>query len=165
MQTPRRFLIGSVVAVGLVVCGAPWGAVRVASAQDQTLFIAFTGADGTPVTDMTAEEIIIQWDEMLCEIREIEPINWPVRVTVFVDNATESQTVLPDMREGLTGFLEALPPDIEVAIATIAGRPQFLNGPHRPTGVRSPTRSAKIALPRRRRDLLRCAVRRSREAG
>ena len=126
MQTPRRFLIGSVVAVCLVVCGAPWGAVRVASAQDQTLFMAFTGADGTPVTDMTAEEVIIQWDEMLCEIREIEPIKWPVRVTVFVDNATESQTVLPDMREGLTGFLEALPPDIEVAIATIAGRPQFL---------------------------------------
>ena len=125
MQTPRRFLIGSVVAVGLVVCGAPWGAVRVASAQDQTLFIAFTGADGTPVTDMTAEEIIIQWDEMLCEIREIEPINWPVRVTVFVDNATESQTVLPDMREGLTGFLEVLPPDIEVAIATLSGRPQY----------------------------------------
>ena len=125
-RRPRRFLVGSVVAVSLLLGGTPWGVVRAASAQDQTLYMAFTGADGTPVTDMTAEEIIIQWDEMPCEIRELEPLNWPVRVTVFVDNATESQTVLPDMREGLTGFLDALPPDIEVAIATTGGRPQYL---------------------------------------
>lgn len=122
----RRFLAGSAVAVSLFVYGAPWGAVRVASAQDQTLYMAFTGADGTPVTDMTAEEVIIQWDEMPCEIRELETVNWPVRVTVFVDNATESRTVLPDMRAGLTAFLEALPPDVEVAIATTGGRPQYL---------------------------------------
>ena len=48
-----------------------------------------------------------------------------MRVTVFVDNATENQTVLPVMREALGLFLDALPPDIEVAVATIGGRPQF----------------------------------------
>ena len=122
---PRRLLVRAALTVSLIVSGAPWGMIQVASAQDQTLYMAFTNAEGMPVTDMAAEEIIIQWDEMPCEIRDVEPANWPARVTVFVDNATESQTVLPDMREGLTRFLAALPPDIEVAIATIAGRPQF----------------------------------------
>ena len=124
-QTPRRFLVASVIAVGLVTGSAPWGTNQVASAQDHSVYIAFTDIDGAPVTDMTPEEVVVQWDGMPCEILELELINWPVRVTVFVDNATESQAALPDMREGLRRFLEVLPADIEVAIATIGGRPQF----------------------------------------
>ena len=124
-QTPRRFLVGTVFAVGLVTGSAPWGTSQVASAQDHSLYIAFTDINGTPVTDMTPEEVVVQWDGMACEILELELINWPLRVTVFVDNATESKAALPDMREGLRLFLEALPADIEVAIATIGGRPQF----------------------------------------
>ena len=58
---------------------------------------------------MTPEEVFVQWDGMACEILELELINWSVRVTVFVDNATESKAALPDMREGLRLFLEALP--------------------------------------------------------
>ena len=126
METLHRLLVGSVVAAGLVLFGAPWGMVRTTAAQEeQSLFIAFTDFDGTPVTDMTADDVVIQWDGVPCEIVALEPVDWPVRVTVFVDNATESQAALPDMREGLRLFLQALPPDIEVAVATTAGRPQF----------------------------------------
>ncbi len=124
-HTVRRRLVGFAVAVGLVAGGAPWGGARAAAAQEQSLYIAFTDFNGAPVTDMTLDDVVIQWDGVPCEIVELEPIQWPVRVTVYVDNATESQAALPDMREGLRLFLEALPPDIEVAIATTAGRPQF----------------------------------------
>ena len=125
METFHRFLVGSVIVASLVLFGAPWSGVRAAWAQEQSLFIAFTDFDGTPVTDMRADEVVIQWDGAPCEIVEFEPIDWPVRVTVYVDNATESQAAMPDIREGLRLFLRALPPDIEVAIATTAGRPQF----------------------------------------
>ena len=124
-HTLRRWLVGSVVSVGLVAGGAPWGGARTAAAQEQSLYIAFTDFNGAPVTDMTRDDVVIEWDGVGCEIVELEPIEWPVRVTVYVDNATESQAALPDMREGLRLFLNALPPDIEVAIATTAGRPQF----------------------------------------
>lgn len=125
METFHRFLAGSVIVASLVLFGAPGGAVRAAWAQEQSLFIAFTDFDGAPVTDMRADDVVIQWDGVPCEIVEFEPIDWPVRVTVYVDNATESQAAMPDIREGLRLFLQALPPDIEVAIATTAGRPQF----------------------------------------
>lgn len=118
--TARRLLVGSAAALAVFLC-----APERAAAQEQSLFIAFVGGDGAPVTDMTADEIIIEWDGMPCEIVALEPIRWPVRVTVFVDNATESRAALPDMREGLRQFLRGLPPDIEVAIATTSGRPQF----------------------------------------
>ena len=59
------------------------------------------------------------------ETLNLEPIDWPVRVTVFVDNGQASLPALADMREGLRLFVDRLPLDIEVAIATIGGRPQF----------------------------------------
>ena len=123
-RTLRRWLVGSVAAISLVVGGAPWGGVR-AAAQEQSLYIAFSDFDGAPVTDMTHDDIVIEWGGVPCEIVDLEPIDWPVRVTVYVDNATESQAAMPDMREGLRLFLGALPPDIEAAIATTAGRPQY----------------------------------------
>ena len=122
-----RILIGSVFALSLVVFGAPWGTGQVASAQDQSLFVAYTDSEGAPVTDMEAKNVIIQWDEVECEIVELEPINWPLRVTMMVDTATESAPFQPDMREGIRLFLDALSPDIEVSIWTIGGRPQKLN--------------------------------------
>ena len=64
-QTPRRFLVASVIAVGLVTGSAPWGTNQVASAQDHSVYIAFTDIDGAPVTDMTPEEVVVQWDGML----------------------------------------------------------------------------------------------------
>lgn len=120
----RRWLAVSVVA-GSLLTGGPWGDIPVASAQEQSLYIAFASGDGEPVTDMTADDVVVEWDGVACEIVELEPVNWPARVTVYVDNATESQAAIPDMREGLRLFLNALPPDIEVAIATLAGRPQY----------------------------------------
>lgn len=116
----RRSIAHALLAAGIIAhCAA-------ASAdQEHTLFMAITDPAGTPVRDMTADEIIVRWDDDFCEVLDLEPVNWPVRVTVFVDNATESEAALPDMREGLRLFLRRLPPDIEVAIATIARRPQF----------------------------------------
>ena len=98
-------------------------------AQEQSLFVAYTDLEGAPVTDMEARNIIITWDDEECEIVELEPVNWPVQVTVMVDNATESAAYLPDMRQGVQLFVDALDPDIEVAIMSIGGRPQFLTEP------------------------------------
>lgn len=122
--TRRRPFVGVLAAFVLFASGAP-GTGGAAWAQTQSFFVSFTDADGAPVTDMTAGEVFVQTDDERSDALSLEPIRWPVRVTVFVDNATESQAALPDMREGLRLFLRALPPDIEVAIATTAGRPQF----------------------------------------
>ena len=123
-STRRRPFAGILAALVVVAVAAPWTG-QVASAQTQSFFISFTDANGVPVTDVTREEVIVETDGERSETLNLEPINWPVRVTVFVDNGLASPPVLDHMREGLRLFLEALPQDIEVAIATIGGRPQF----------------------------------------
>ena len=122
-----RYLTSALLALVLVVFGAPWTwtmTSQVVSAQSQ-LFVALTDADGVPITDLTSKDLVVEVDGEQSETLNLEPIDWPVRVTVFVDNASASLSALADMREGLRLFVDELPLDIEVAIATIAGRPQF----------------------------------------
>ena len=125
-ETPRqRLLSGALVALVLIGWSAPW-TTDIASAQSRSLFVSFTDNDGVPVTDITREEVVVEYDGEQCETLGLQPIDWPVRVTVFVDNGMASGPALDHMREGLRLFVEALPEDLEVAIATIGGRPQFL---------------------------------------
>ena len=122
----RRPLTGALLALALIVFGAPWSTSRVVSAQNQTLFLSVTDANGEPVTDMTADELVVRWDGEDCETLALEPINRPVRLTVFIDNHGGGRAAHQDMREGLKLFLEAIPEDVEVALATLAGRPRFV---------------------------------------
>jgi len=98
----------------------------VVSAQSQSFFLSVTDAEGTPVTDMQREEVIVETDGQQSETLNLEPIDWPVRVTVFVDNGLASPPILDHVREGVRLFIEALPPDVEVQIGTTGGRPQIL---------------------------------------
>ena len=125
-ETPRcRFLTSALLALVVIVFGAPWTMTsKVVSAQSQ-LFVALTDADGVPITDLTPKDVVVEVDGKHSETLNLEPIDWPVRVTEFVDNGSASLTALADMREGLRLFVDELPLDIEVAIATIGGRPQF----------------------------------------
>ena len=61
------------------------------SAQNQQLFLSVTDGDGEPVTDLAPDELLVKWDDQDCETLNLEPIDWPVRITVFVDNGVGSQ--------------------------------------------------------------------------
>lgn len=120
----RRPIIAALVALVLVSFGAPWTG-QIASAQSQSLFISFTDADGDPVTDITRDEVFAEVDGERSETLDFERVDWPIRVTVFVDNGMASQPALQHMREGVRLFVDALSPEIEVSIGTFGGRPQF----------------------------------------
>ena len=122
--TRRPPLAAVLAALVLIACGAPWTS-RVVSAQSQSFYVSVTDTDGVPITDMRPEEVIVESDGEQRETLNLEPIDWPVRVTVFVDNGLASPPALDHMREGLRLFVDALPQEVEVAIATIGGRPQF----------------------------------------
>ena len=137
--TRLRSVAGVLVALALVATGAPWTG-QAAWAQTQSFFVSFTDAEGNPVTDMERSQVFVETDGERSEALSLEPIRWPLRVTVFVDNGLASPPVLDHMREGLRRFVDSLPADIEVAIGTIGdGRSSWPGTP--PTGWRSRTPS------------------------
>ena len=105
--TRYRLVVGVLVALALVASGA-----QVASAQTQSFFVSFTDGAGAPVTDMNRTEVFVETDGERSEALSLEPIRWPLRVTVFVDNGLASPPVLDHLREGLRRFLSELPADI-----------------------------------------------------
>jgi hypothetical protein len=128
MTNPAAFrsIAGVLFALGLFVFGAPWSPSSAVLAQSQTLFLSLSDADGNPVTDLQPDEVTVQWDGVACETLDLEPIDWPVRVTVFIDNGEGGARSVQHMREGLKGFIAAMPDGVEVALLTLARQPRWV---------------------------------------
>jgi len=60
---------------------------------------------------------------------KVEPIDWPIKVAVLIDNGTGSSERLTHTREGVKGLLQALPGGVEISLQTTAPQPRYLVKP------------------------------------
>ena len=65
----------------------PVGEAVVHAQQPIQLFLSAVDNDGKPVTDLKAEEVLIQVDGADCMTTRFEAIDWPTKLTVMVDNS------------------------------------------------------------------------------
>ena len=121
-RTPLgRLVSGLVVAAALAV--SPALAVHAQQNQFQ-VFIAAADASGMPVTDLKAEDISFAEAGMPGKVAKIEPHKVPLKVVISLDNGKESTRALEIYRKALNGFVDALPPDVEVSLITTGGSPR-----------------------------------------
>jgi hypothetical protein len=99
----------------------------------------FDVTTGESVTDLTADEISIQEDGEAREVVDIEPIDWPVKVHLLVDNSSAMSQALIRIRDGLHELVSALPEDVEVEVVTTSPQPRFAT---RMTGDRAEVSAA-----------------------
>jgi len=120
-------------AVALVLAaslaGLPVGEAVVHAQQPIQLFLSAVDNDGNPVTDLKAEEVLIQVDGADCMTTRFEAIDWPTKLTVMVDNSPVFNDALRQLREALRAFVTALPTDIEVSLLSTAPAPRFVYKP------------------------------------
>lgn len=118
----RSFAMTLALALGALALYVPAAVV----AQDNrfTVFIAPTDANGQPVTDLTAKDVMMAESGMPGSVVAVERVNVPVRVSVNVDNSADSAQVLAQFREGLTNLVTVLPKDVEIEIYTTAPQPR-----------------------------------------
>src|SRR6185436_12266507 len=107
-------------------------AVAGANAQQQiTFFLSATSLTGEPVTDLKSEDLAIAEDGKPSSIVRMVPVNWPVKVTVLVDNGFDTGQLLSQYRSGLKTFLAALPSGVEASVITLAPQPRWIIRPTR----------------------------------
>jgi hypothetical protein len=124
MRGWRRAIV--VVGVGAAI-GAAATTVR---AQRQFQFFAhFSDASGRPIAGVKDTDISVEEDGATGKVLTLEPIDWPVKVALLIDNGTGSADRLNHTREGVKGLLKALPPGVEVSLQTTAPQPRFLVRP------------------------------------
>lgn len=93
------------------------------------VFLSAVDGDGKPVADLRAEDVNILVDGSLCKTTKFDAIDWPVKLTLMVDNGPVHSDALRQLREALRLFLAELPTDMEVSIISIDPAPRWIYKP------------------------------------
>ena len=114
-----------------ILFAAAWSvAARPLLAQREFQFFAqFSDAAGKPVTTLTNADIEVTEDGAAGKVLKLEPIDWPVRVAILLDNGTGSAERIVNVRQGAKGLIEALPEGVEASLQTLAPQPRFVVRP------------------------------------
>ena len=100
----------------LTVCSQPVRGV------ERHLFMSVTNQSGQPITDINADEVVLEQEGGECAIRDFSLDSGPMKVALLVDTSDAAAQSLNSMRDGLSAFLDELPPEHEVGLFTIAGQ-------------------------------------------
>jgi hypothetical protein len=92
------------------------------------VFISAVDGNGAPLTDLKPEEVVYTESGAPGKVVSLDRHQLPIKLTLAVDNGKESQPALAALREGLTGLVQTLPPDVDVTLITMS-QPQMVVRP------------------------------------
>lgn len=102
-------------------------ATHTVRAQQQfKVFASVADAAGNPVATLETTDLKIQEAGLDAKIVAVEPITWPTKLQVLVDNGVGLGGNFQILREALKGLLDTLPEGMEVTLVTTAPQPRFL---------------------------------------
>ena len=95
------------------------------SAQKQgQLFLSLVGADGKRVEGLKPDEVIVTEDGVECKTIKVEPVDWPTKLQVLVDNGRSNTEPINPLRDGLKQFFAQIPDGVEMSMYVTAGSPR-----------------------------------------
>lgn len=102
-------------------------ATPVVHAQQQVQFFAgVVDRLGNPIPDLAIDDLLVTENGAEGKVLKVEPIDWPIKVSILVDNGVGMGQRLASIRTGVKGLLEALPDGVETALLTTAPQPRFV---------------------------------------
>jgi hypothetical protein len=115
--------------VGLVGAVACVMTLDIHAQNTVTFFASVVDDTGAPVTALAPEDFKVAENGVEGKVAKIEPIDWPVKVQLLIDNGTGMEAALVQIRNGVKGFVEALPDGIEMSLITTAPQPRYIVRP------------------------------------
>lgn len=119
----RRSVLRRMATMVLVACVT---GVTVSAQQQFSFFLSAANASGARVSDLRLDELAVQEAGRPARVVRVEPVAWPVKVTVMVDNGLGTGNFLVQYRNGLKGFFDALPTGVEASLLTMAPQPRWV---------------------------------------
>ena len=124
-RTPPWTSLVQLLVAGLVITGP-----RPLHAQQKgTVFFSAYDSVGNPVEKLMPDEVDIIEDDVICRTVKVDLIDWPMKLTVLVDNGTGAGNMLANLRTGLQGFFDAIPAGVEMSLLTIGSQPRWVVRP------------------------------------
>jgi hypothetical protein len=117
----RKFLISAV----LIAVAASTVAL-LAQTRERHVYVGVTSSNGAPIRDVTATDFVVREDDRLREVLRVEPAPPPSHLAIIVDMSAAAQDIVPNVRDGVSGFVQSLsmldtPPAL--SIVTFGERP------------------------------------------
>ena len=105
------------------------GVRRVQAQERKQLFVSVMETNGVPVLDLKASDVKVFENQVPATIASVEPVDWPMKLTVLIDNGPKSSDYLAALRTGLRNFLNEIPDGVEVSIVSLAPQPRWVLRP------------------------------------
>jgi hypothetical protein len=127
----RRWSRGVLLAGVCLAATASWlGSNPSLQAQERKqVFVSVMGSNGVPILDLQPSDVKVFENQVSAPVASVEAVDWPMKLTVLVDNGARSTDYLAALRTGLRNFLNEIPDGVEVSILTLAPRPQWVLRP------------------------------------
>jgi hypothetical protein len=124
----RRFAaLGFTIAT---IAGVWWsGGVNVLAQQGPKVFLSVVDRSGAPITNLQPSEVKLVLDGMPCASTKLEPINWPMKLEVLVDNGDAMASSVSNLRDGLRTFFAEIPEGVETSLLTYSPQPRYIVRP------------------------------------
>src|SRR5262245_6122167 len=92
-----------------------------------TLYASIVDSSGESVKTLNPEDVTVRENGVEAKILKVEPIDWTSKVQLLIDNGgAVGSNNLGQLRTGVRGLIEALPPGIEVTLVTTSPQPRFV---------------------------------------
>jgi hypothetical protein len=115
--------------VAAIAIAVAFGQAGLSAQKQQQVFISLTAPDGTPVPGLQATEVGISEDDVPCKVLKVEPIDWPLKLQVLVDNGRANTSPINPLRDGLKSLFEQMPDGVEMSLYVISGTPRAVVKP------------------------------------
>lgn len=122
-----RVFVLALTAVAVFLVGASTSTSSLsAQALQRELYVSVLTPAGTPATDLTASEFLVREDGISREVLRAVPATDPLQVALVVDNSAAAENDIPDLRDALKAFAQALTIGHEIAVITTGDRPTIV---------------------------------------
>ncbi len=113
--------------VAIILCVSTF---RVHAQKEFQVYASVVDATGAPVAKLEPSDVKVTENGVEAKVLKIEPVNWPTKVQVLVDNGVGLGAAnISHLKNGILGLIEALPQNVEVTIVSTAPQPRFLVRP------------------------------------
>lgn len=112
------------VVFGILLCVA---ASDVRAQRQFSVFASIVDAFGASVDALEPSDLRVMENGVEAKVVSVEPMKWPTKVQLLLDNGIGlGATNVTQLKNGVVGLLDALPPGVEVTIVSTAPQPRFL---------------------------------------
>lgn len=127
MATFLRKLLGCGVLAALVWVALSPDLTAQRALRDQTIYVGVYDNKGLPPASLPQTALTIREDGNAREVLKVEPATTPMQIAVLVDTSDASRGSIPDLRQGIRAFAEAIwakSPDSQIALYAFGERPK-----------------------------------------